>query len=578
MKLSTFITLWGSLQATAVCVPQPDPPIGSPGMKACRCLPGDQCWPSEGTWAQLNSTVGNRLVASKPIGSPCHDPTYDEAACTALRNSWSNPLTHLPSSSSIMQPSFANQSCDPFTDRTKPCTLGNYVSYAVKVRNAADVATTLKFARNNNLRVIVRNTGHDFLGRSTGAGALAIWTQDLKTIDFLDWSDKDYTGPAVKVGAGVLGYEVLEATHAKGLAVVSGECATVGLAGGFTQGGGHSTMSTTFGLGADNTLAFRVVTADGNIVTATPYQNQDLYWAMSGGGGGTFGVVLDLTVRAYPTTTVGGAQFQLVAPYTTPEKFKAAVSKFYELIPFMTDKGAMITYTSTPQVLWLMSTTVWNSTDAYVKDVVLKPFTDYMTELGISLSVSYTSLPYRDHYAHYLGPLPQGKLEVARYQFGGRLIPRQSLEGDNLPGFMDAVNTLTANGVIAVGSAAKYAKPAGTVDNSVTPAWRDAVIQLQLITPWDPTAPWDTMVAAQKRMTNEFMPLIESVTPGSGAYMNEADFNQPRWQSEFYGPNYQKLRDIKRKWDRDSLFYVLKGVGSEDWEVAADGRMCRTKA
>jgi hypothetical protein len=420
------------------------------------------------------------------------------------------------------------------------------------------------------------NHKSSFLGRSTGAGALAIWTQDLKTVDFLDWSDKDYSGPAVKVGAGVLGYEVLEATHAKGLAVVSGECATVGLAGGFTQGGGHSTLSSTFGLGADQTLAFTVVTADGKIVTATPYQNQDLYWALSGGGGGTYGVVLDLTVRAYPTSTVGGAQFQLLAPYTTPEKFQAAVSKFYELIPEMTDKGAMITFTITNQVLWLMSTTVWNSTDTYVKDVVLKPLTDFIADLGISLSVSYTALPYRDHYAHYLGPLPQGKLEVSRYQFGGRLIPRQALE-NNLTGFMQVANNLTANGVYAVGSAAKFAKPEGTVDNSVAPAWRDAVIQLQLITLWDPTASWDKMVAAQKRMTDEFMPMIESVTPGSGSYMNEADFNQPRWQSEFYGPNYQKLRDIKRKWDKDSLFYVLKGVGSEDWTVAADGRMCRAK-
>jgi hypothetical protein len=70
-------------------------------------------------------------------------------------------MPSLPSSSSIMQPSFANQSCDPFTDRTKPCTLGNYVSYAVKARNAADIGETLKFARQNNLRVVVRNTGHE---------------------------------------------------------------------------------------------------------------------------------------------------------------------------------------------------------------------------------------------------------------------------------------------------------------------------------------------------------------------------------------------------------------------------------
>lgn len=68
-----------------------------------------------------------------------------------------------------------------------------------------------------------------YFGRSTGAGGLAIWTHYLKSISFLDWSDKYYTGPAVKVGAGVEGYEVLEATSAEGLVVVGGECPTVGL-------------------------------------------------------------------------------------------------------------------------------------------------------------------------------------------------------------------------------------------------------------------------------------------------------------------------------------------------------------
>lgn len=157
-----------------------------------------------------------------------------------------------------MQSYFANQSCDPFSDRSKPCTLGNYVSYSVKASGAKDVVAALKFAKTRNVRVLVRNTGHDFLGRSTGAGALAIWTQSLKDITFTQWSDKTYTGPAVTVGAGVLGYEVLEAANAKGLTVVSGECATVGLAGGFTQGAGHSALSTAFGLGADQTLSFEV--------------------------------------------------------------------------------------------------------------------------------------------------------------------------------------------------------------------------------------------------------------------------------------------------------------------------------
>jgi hypothetical protein len=107
------------------------------------------------------------------------------------------------------------------------------------------------------------------------------------------------------------------------------------------------------------------------------------------------------------------------------------------------------------------------------------------------------------------------------------------------------------------------------------PAWRNTITQLQLITNWDSTAPWSNMVAAQKRMTEEFMPKIEAVTPGSGSYMNEADFRQERWQDVFFGSNFGRLGAIKRKYDPDNVFYILKGVGSDAWNVDARGRMCR---
>lgn len=60
-----------------------------------------------------------------------------------------------------MQSYFANQSCDPFTDRTLPCLIGNYVQYAVEVTSAQDVVETVNFARDNNIRFLVRNTGHE---------------------------------------------------------------------------------------------------------------------------------------------------------------------------------------------------------------------------------------------------------------------------------------------------------------------------------------------------------------------------------------------------------------------------------
>ncbi|KAF2633887.1 FAD binding domain-containing protein, partial [Macroventuria anomochaeta] len=539
----------------------------------CHVLPGDADWPSTEAWSTLNETVNGKLVKTVPIGSPCHDPTYDASACDALKAAWTNPLTHTPSSHSIMQAYFATQACDPFSNRSIPCTLGNYVSYSVKATEAWDVVAALEFAKAENVRVLARNTGHDFLGRSTGAGALAVWTQGLKNITFGQWSDKYYTGSSATVGAGVIGYELVEAANKQGLTVMSGECATVGLAGGFTQGGGHSILSTQFGLAADQTLSFEVVTAEGEVLTASPTENSDLYWALSGGGGGTYGIVTSITVKAHESKTVGGAAMQLLASSTNATNYAAITAKFVELLPAMIDAGAMVVFLISTQYLVIKPLTIWDSNAAKAKEV-LKPFSDYLVSLGITPPIVYSELAYRDHYDRYLGPLPQGSFEVNRYQFGGRLIPRSVVE-NNTAELNKVLAELANEGVLLAGSSADYSKRANTPDNAVLPAWRDTITQLQLITNWNSTAPWTDMEAAQKKMTEVLMPKIEAVTPGSGSYMNEADFQQKNWQTTFYGGNYEKLKQIKNKYDPNHIFYNLKSVGSETWTVDKDGRMCR---
>ena len=265
---------------------------------------------------------------------------------------------------------------------------------------------------------------------------------------------------------------------------------------------------------------------------------------------------------------------QLLAASTTPEKFAAATAKFHELMPAMIDAGAMVVFLVSSQYLVLKPVTVWNSNASYVKEVVLGPFSAALQEIGITPPIVYSELSYRDHYDRYMGPLPQGSFEVNRYQFGGRLIPRSVAEKRSAE-LQKVYSELTASGVLLAGSSANYVKPSGA-DNAVLPAWRDTITQLQLITNWNSTAPWADMEAAQHRMTQEFMPTIEAITPGSGSYMNEADFRQPNWQSTFYGANYEKLKAIKAKYDPKSMLFNLKGVGSEAWSVSAGGRVCRT--
>jgi FAD/FMN-containing dehydrogenase len=247
-------------------------------------------------------------------------------------------------SASIMAPFFANQSCDPFTAKSVPCTLGNYVRYAVDVKTSSDVVAAVQFAAQHNIRFVIRNTGHDYLGRSTGAGALSVWTHHLKDISFQNWNDANYKGPAVTVGAGVQGFEIMAAARDRGLVVVGGECPTVGIAGGYTQGGGHSALSTNFGLAADNALQFTVVTAAGKLLTASQTQNSDLYWALSGGGGGNYAVVLSATYKAHPDTYVGGATLAFLSSNNPTETFYDAIDAFHAALPAMVDSGAMVVY------------------------------------------------------------------------------------------------------------------------------------------------------------------------------------------------------------------------------------------
>lgn len=471
-----------------------------------------------------------------------------------------------------MAPLFANQSCDPFQPREKPCTLGNYVRYAVNATSAKDVIAGVKFAKERNVRFVIRNTGHDYLGRSTGAGALSVWTHYLKSTKVIDWEDDHYEGKALQVGAGVQGFEALAAAHAKDLVVVTGECPSVGLAGGYTQGGGHSALSTNFGLAADNTLEFEVITADGKLIKANRNSNSDLYWALSGAGSGNYGVVISATVRAHPEAKVSGANFLVTAPEGHAELIHKAIDAFHATLPKIVDSGVMIIYFFSESFLQIPALTAYGKTEAEVKKI-LQPFADSLAALGIKFDPTFTHFSsYYEHYDHYWGPLPAGNIQVGTQIFGGRLLPRHRLDS-----FAPTAKKLAEMGVIYIGVGLNVSKFGPNSANSVLPQWRDSIAQVSLTIPWDNEAPWEEMLAAQKKMTDEIQPVIEAATPGAGAYINEADFQQHNWQETFYGVNYEKLLKIKRKWDPENFFYATVAVGSEAWTVAGDGRMCKAK-
>ncbi|KAF3063823.1 4-dimethylallyltryptophan N-methyltransferase [Daldinia childiae] len=282
-----------------------------PTQESCRCRPFEPCWPNEAEWATLDDSVDGNLLPLKPIGHVCHHPTLDNHACEDLKR------LSLDSGWRAAQPAslqdwiweggkLQNESCHIFSGPESNCHQGRVPLYSVSVQSASHIQKAVLFAKKHNLRLVIKNTGHDGVGRSSGPSSFQIHTNKLKNLEFhedflVQGATESSGGPAVTIGAGVMQWEVYEKAAAKRLSLVGGECPTVGAVGGFLQGGGVSSFfSYARGLAIDNVLEYQVVTAEAKVVVANAHQNQDLFWALRGGGGGTFGIVAQATVRLFP--------------------------------------------------------------------------------------------------------------------------------------------------------------------------------------------------------------------------------------------------------------------------------------
>jgi hypothetical protein len=391
------------LSALAIAAPGPVPESRhsqSENTSSCRCFPGDSCWPTTAEWNQFNGTLGGKLIATIPIASSCHYDSYasyNAGQCAQLQSVWGFPQTHYESSSSVMAPFFANRSCDPFTPPSAQCVIGTYVQYAVNASSTSDYQKTIAFAQKNNIRIVIRNTGHDYFGKSTGAGALGIWTHNVKDIQVINYSSSNYTGNAIKVGAGVQNFEAQAVAHAHGLTVVGGNCPTVGFAGGYTQGGGHGPLVSKYGLAADQVLEWEVVTGTGELLTATPSQNSDLYWALCGGGGGTFGVVLSMTSKAHSDMQVAAANLTFTNAGVSQDTFYNAIQTFLVNLPAIVDAGAVSIWLLMNTTFLMQPTTAPGLTTAQLQDL-LNPTLAQLNKSG---------MPYGESGAFNPPPEPQ---------------------------------------------------------------------------------------------------------------------------------------------------------------------------
>ncbi len=278
------------------------------------------------------------------------------------------------------------------------------------------------------------------------------------------------------MGAGVQGFEAYREADKVGLAVTGGECPTVGLAGGYTQGGGHSTLASKYGLSADQALEWEVVVGTGNLLRASRTKNSDLFWALSGGGGGTYGVVWSLTSKAHTDIPVSGANITFTDKGMSQDTYWAGVAAYHALLPPLVDAGAMSTSLFTNSSFAVAFTAPGISKEQLTK--LLHPVFTKLQKLGIKLTSNIVQFPgYLTEYTAM-----QSAVQVGVAQLGGRLIPRSVIEKNN-DGLTAVFRKIDDDGATVTTIALNVSKKvAGDVYNAVLPAWRDALISVAVST------------------------------------------------------------------------------------------------
>lgn len=411
----------------------------------------------------------------------------------------------------------------------------------VRCADVADVIRSVNFARENNILLSIRSGGHN-------AGGLGICDDGLVIdLSLIKYTRVDPASKTVVAGGGCLWGDIDHATHVFGMATPSGIISTTGV-GGLTTGGGLGYLTRKCGLTIDNLLSVDMVLADGSFITANENQNQDLYWAVRGGGG-NFGVITAFTFKLHPIDMIYGG------PMLWELDESEDVMKWYrELIKDAPDDlngfFAFLTVPPGPPFpehlhLKKMCGIVWSYTGPLEKaEEVFKPIR-----------------AFKEPALDFVGPLPQPVLQTLfdgllpaglqwywRADFVNELsdeaIEKHISFGKTMPTPLTTMHLYPINGAAA------------RVDKKDT-AWnfRDATWAM-VIVGIDPDP------ANKEKITSWTKQYWEALHPYSagGAYVNfMMDEGEDRVKAT-YGDNYERLVSIKNKYDPNNLFRVNQNI------------------
>jgi FAD/FMN-containing dehydrogenase len=475
--------------------------------------------------------------------------------------------------------------------------------HCVAAQTAADVATAVAFARKQRVRLVVKGGGHSYFGNSNAPGSLLVWTRRMRGITLHD----DFAGhdcprnaspvPAVTVGSGALWGHVYQAVSARaGRYVQGGGCLTVGVAG-FVLGGGFGSFSKAFGTGAGNLLEAEVVTADGMVRIVNSHREPDLFFALKGGGGGSFGIVTRLTLRTHALpTTMGGVLFSVTARSAAAwRKLVNRILAFYAEQLFSPTWGEILRFEPGRKLVVSM---LFQGLSRDEAQAVWAPFLGwlraYASDFDVPREPAILAVPGRAFWdAAQMKALPGivlpddrpgapasnifwtanlGEAGQVLHAYQSAWLPADLLAPERRASLADALISAAAAWPVALHTNKGLAGgDAQAIERTRDTAMNAAVLDAfaLLICAADGPPAWPGIPGREPDVVrgryeaervNEAMAPIRQLVPGAGAYLSEADYFGRDWQQAYWGANTARLMTAKQRYDPDNLFRVHHGV------------------
>ncbi len=405
----------------------------------------------------------------------------------------------------------------------------------VRCRTTNDVVEALAVARRTGLEVSVRGGGHNAAGRAVTDGGVMIDLAEMRAISV------DPARATATVQGGVTWAELNDAAGAHGLAVTGGAVSTTGVAG-YTLGGGLGWLMAKFGLAADNLLAVELVTAEGDVLRVDGTSHPDLFWALRGGGG-NFGVATSFTFRLREVGTIVGG---LIAhPYDAAPELLRFYREAVKASPDDLTVFAGLVHAPDGSGTKLAALVVFHTGDAEQAERDLEPFKTW----GSPVVVEVGPMPYPVMNTILDAGFPSGSLNywLSRFTRGlpDELIDTAVERFAAVPSPMTAILFEHFHGAVT---------RIGTTETAVP--HRDEGWNLLIPSVWIDPADNAANIAWTRDTFAALRPYF-----ADGRWLNYLGDDQGDVAIRAaYGPNYDRLREIKRRYDPENVFHLNHNI------------------